>query len=140
MNNQLIEKLKDNEAHRILGDMTKEEQKCFNKNIHHVQFLGSDNGLLIWKPRAPLSPLFPESVYRIDPDWKPEPEYEDCSIQSNSFGDLGYDRNGFWLIFRATGNPKFLCFVADGESLGRCPGNVPSAYRDGMDCKVRFLK
>jgi len=141
MNRELIEKLKVNEKPiRLLCDMTDEEQAFLNNmvSLGVIQFMDSD---LRWYKRLGDSMLSPGGRYRIDPDFQPEPEYEDCPIKANSNGNLCYERRGdSFLIFRATTDSQFLCYIADGQSIGRCPGNVPSPYRDRMKCAVRFLK
>ena len=140
---EIIERLKHNEdPYRVFCDMDKEERSAIRwaKKRGILQYLMSHNGVIKWSTSGSQYFLHPTLCFRIDPDFQLEPEYEDCPIQLTRFGDLVYDNGNQKLISRATVDPQFLCYVADGQSIGRCPGNVPSPYRDRMKCAVRFLK
>ena len=85
----LIKKLKNNEAHRIYADMTKAEQLCLEglREKNAVELLCDDGEKIIWHKEG-TSPLFLTSIYRIKPDYNPEPEYIDLEIEEHK-GYLG---------------------------------------------------
>lgn len=69
--NELIEKLKDNEAHRIFEDMTDREQECLRR---HKEIYGVVEFLLCtmkWASATGIT-LYTTSIYRIKPDYQPE--------------------------------------------------------------------
>ena len=78
--NELIEKLKDNEAHKIFADFPEIEQEILNKSkpLGLVQCL-NDN--LEWITAKHYNDsCFNIGIYRIDPAYQPEPEYVDLEI------------------------------------------------------------
>lgn len=82
--NELIEKLKNNEAHKIFADMTQEEQDCLiEAGPVNCEFL-TDNqcGGLLWGLIGTSFEFYPypQGIYRIKPDYQPEPEYDDKEI------------------------------------------------------------
>ena len=82
MNKELIEKLKNNEEHRIFADMTSDEKKCLKwVSPENCEFLTDNNcENLEWGSQGTESKWYPQGIYRIKPDYQPEPEYEDKEI------------------------------------------------------------
>ena len=128
--NELIEKLKDNDAHRIFADMTPEEQACLKAMGQNLECLGSD---MIWYAKE--GRLFDNSVYRIKSNYQPQPEYMDYPVATF---ESGGER---WLgIFRGTVNawthlhclpslPGFRGFLdelniwIEGDKVAECIAN-----------------
>lgn len=82
---EIIKKLKDNEAHRIFADMSKEEQAILNKlySKKNVQFLSNS---MMWELVAGYGTCCKNTIYRIAPDYQPEPEYVDLEIVRHTEG------------------------------------------------------
>ena len=96
--NELIEKLKDNDAHRIFADMTDDERECMVKvGYKNCQVLTE---YMSWRDISyPGGRLMGNSVYRIKSNYQPEPEYVDYPVATF---ESGGER---WLgIFRGTVN------------------------------------
>jgi len=87
--NELIEKLKDNDAHRIFADMTPEEQACLNKTPkQYIETLTDKNGVPAWVSQWG-DHLCAHLVYRIKSDYQPEPEYVDLEITTDCKEGIG---------------------------------------------------
>ena len=120
--NELIEKLKNNEAHKIFADMTQEERNCLIEVSHgNCEYLTEDNlKNLIWKSLGLGSKRFyPLGIYRIKPDYQSEPEYDDkeiikgiSHISGCPFECLGYYyKDDIFIPINFLPNlPKFKCF------------------------------
>ncbi len=80
----LVEKLKDNEAHRIFVDMTGNEQECLrrHKEINVVEYL---TGTMKWSIAKGIT-LYATSIYRIKPDYQPNPGFVDLEITEHLQG------------------------------------------------------
>ena len=83
MNKELIEKLKNNEEHRIFADMTSDEKKCLKwVSPENCEFLTDNNCRnLEWKSLGIQSEWYPQGIYRIKPDYQSEPEFVDYLIE-----------------------------------------------------------
>ena len=125
----MIEKLKDNEAHRIFGDMSDEEQGCLahigNENLEYLSPSGSygvNSFGLSWTPKGKSSLMYPDGIYRIKPDYQPEPEFVDLEIKSEQM--LGvYRREHKFLPYNFTNLhylpslPNFAGFHREGLTV-----------------------
>lgn len=79
MKNELIESLKNNSVtHIIFADMTKEEQECLRNHNAYCQWLMTN---LSWQDKLANDSSFCNTdIYRIKPDYQPEPEYVDIQV------------------------------------------------------------
>ena len=80
MNRTLIEKLQNNDAHRIFGDMTPEEWQCLKDvGYKNREYLVADY-VHMWWTQDRLESLCFNSIYRIKADYQLKPEYVDLPI------------------------------------------------------------
>ena len=89
---KLIERLKDNKAHIIFADMSRDDQSCI-RTAHSkdkVQYLSD---IMSWENKALFCELKNTGIYRLEPDYQPEPEYVDLEIVK-AFNWLGVWRIG----------------------------------------------
>ena len=114
MDKEMIEKLKNNLAKfRCLPA----EDQDFLKSLppESVQFLTEWGG---WLATGSFGTLMPVGIYRIAPDYQPEPEVVECEVFTRE-GRLYYsscpDDSG-WTIECALNNPDFIGYkYGDGD-------------------------
>ena len=126
--NELIEKLKDNDAHRIFADMTPAEQACLKAMGQNLECLGSD---MIWYAKE--GRLFDNSVYRIKSNYQPQPEYVDLEITICKAGGYQNNRLCVWMK-RNTGSVDSFTWMPIDE-LPSLPG-----FRGFLDDKGSTLQ
>ena len=154
--NKLIEKLKDNEAHKIFADMSNEEQQVLWSLMatNALQHLTED---MNWCQKSKESKLFNLSIYRIKPDYQPEPEFVDLEVVRHAEGTVEQTWwLGVWADKRAelphafthlhclVSLPNFECFwnkipsPVDSENTFYCLGLVTKMRNAGHKVYARF--
>lgn len=145
----LIEQLKDNEAHTIFIDMLPEERECLRAEAKkgHVQFL---NYMMKWTKTLTTGKLCNTSIYRIDPSsYKPGPEYVDVEIVALRIGYLGINiDNGSRVeyLHQVPSLPDFFCFWQEENNEGYKDTEhisfevVATAINGGNKVYARFRK
>lgn len=91
----LIEKLKDNKAHVIFIDLSNEEQQVLwmLKKKGVVQKLNNE---MVWIEKPETEGLRNIDIYRIKPDYQPEPKYVDFEIVKHAQGIVQIWWLGVW--------------------------------------------
>ena len=140
MNTKLIEKLKDPKQAQPFGLRSPEEQdvldKASRKNCLYYGFTG-------WNQPPDGTGVFTRDVsYILEPDYEPEPEYEDRPVE---LGGSGLLEVGGVSIHCLLSWPDFVEFFygADRKSvrIGHIAvHDVATAIREGHKVYARFVK
>ena len=140
--NAIIERLKNNDAHRIFADLTPEEQACLNEvGLSNCERLAAINNNIHWAGAA--CSFYPTWVYRIKSEYQPEPEYEylEIGIHEDALG-IWADEDGitmFTYLQSLPALPKFRGY-SDGNSVFYVTGLVATKRAEGKKVRVRFEK
>ena len=144
--NAIIERLKNNDAHRIFADLTPEEQDCIKMAVPNIEILSWDllTHKLCWLPFITTDVIrWSERAFRIKPEYQPEPEYEylEIGIHEDALG-IWADEDGitmFTYLQSLPALPKFRGY-SDGNSVFYVTGLVATKRAEGKKVRVRFEK
>jgi hypothetical protein len=152
--NDLINRLKVNEnPHRIFADMSEEEQECLKKvgplNCKFLTCEYKTNSNLNWNELGCSSHFLPVGIYRIKPDYQPEPEYVDLPIEEKTDFDgqwLGVRRIpgmnlpiAFTFLHMLPSLPGFVGFQTQADNCVRL-SDVANLHAAGFKIIARFRK
>ena len=115
MDKEMIEKLKRNE--RAWMFLSKEEKGCLlsapSKSVDYLSAIGED-----WQEND--GNFDATDVYRIAPDYEPEPGVVECEVRKNVAGNLEFHyQMEDWYLPYAVNYPDFIGYkYADGDVRG----------------------